>query len=243
MEYGLPACRAVIETYTAPVSTTGYTYGIIRAGAHDATLTATDGATPPSSATSAITITGLPPDAVETDCAGAIATMFGGGSYQEVIFIKVTAQGEDMGPQYSAEIAQVQESVDHKIIDPTTGMWGQWRTMHAPWVPPRQPSYQSFGTFFYRPDDSEIVDTKGVGVSASMRTYLAAQPAGTPFYQQRQRVRLRYQKDCDFTDFDSSEFYVTAVSTGNPDQPGFGGSIDFIDGRHDTTVMPYPPQP
>ena len=235
-EYGPPACRTVIESSTTP-NVTGKSFEIIRAGAHDLELTATDGATPPTTDSATLTITGLPPDAVETDCAGAIATNVGGDTYFETIFIKVTAQGEPMGSLYTAVIAQVQEQVDARVRR-ADGTWPiLWEPIVPPWAPPRQPQYRSYGTFYYRADESEVLDTKWVTVSADVRDYLAFQPPGTPFYQQRQSIRLRYVEGCAATDYESDDFYVTAVKTGNPDIPGIGGSVDFVDGQHN--VLAY----
>ena len=229
-EYGPPACRAVIESYTAS-NMTGNTFEISRAGAHDLELTATDGATPPATKSSALTITGLPPDTLTPNASVNECTLDGAvDMFRETIHIDVFAGQERMGPLYDDAAAYPQEQVEFsdrewdavndQYLSTWTSFesepWGQDANGNVTWVPVRPDHLQLFwfvagdGTA----DGSYIHDGKGAGYTLARAQDLETRPAGFPFAAQRQRVRVQYTRGCGVEHEPSDVFYPTLVTTG-----------------------------
>ena len=193
-----------------------------------------------------------PPDALITTFPDAIAGRIPGAPdrYSEIVFHQVRARGEAMPPGYTAAVAQVQKRIQHRFRN-ADGSWPLWTDKRDDWWPPRDyyfvnGVFRGTGIFHYRPDDSAVTDVLSVDIPAEYRReYLSTLEAGEPFYQIRQKVRLRYvDGNGAERDFVSAPRFATAVITGRPDQSILGGSVDLLEGLYEYRVVPYPrPKP
>ena len=238
--YSPDACPSVETDGGTLAEEHDFLVSVDKAGPHEVTVTATDEAAPPATATAnpTVTITGLPPDSIEMDASGGDGSVNPGppmpvAIYQVVELIKydVTAGGEPMGLNYDPHVQQI---VEHRFKNLITGEWEDFYKVYGDrqtdvWHPPVG---QNLTTFNWDAAASEIECLAATGwYDQAFADRISTLAEGIAISQQKQWIRIPYTEGCEIKYHEEEEpFFPTAYTIGPAPRSG-EGSVGFEPGK------------